>query len=184
MHLAVPRGVLADRVRRLRTELRRTGSVLGLRSFDDGARWNAGLVQVGETGRFRPAGAGARAGAGAPRSPRELCRAMRHVPLAVWIGSTASSALSLVCVQRALPPGYVADAIVGKLAAFCDLMLDGHRLRSQYLSRLKTAQGWMEYLNALVTLHFPDGQAAPCALSGSGPSSYPALAKVLYGRPN
>jgi hypothetical protein len=78
----------------------------------------------------------------------------------------------------------VADAILEKLAAFCDLMLDGYRLRCRYLPRLKTAQGCMEYLNALVTLHFPDGQAAPCALSGSGPSSYPTLAKVLYGRPN
>jgi hypothetical protein len=36
-------------------------------------------------------------------------------------------------VQRALPPGYVADAIIEKLAAFCDLMLDGYRLRCQCL---------------------------------------------------
>jgi hypothetical protein len=78
----------------------------------------------------------------------------------------------------------VADAIVGKLAAYCDLMLDGHRLRSQYLPRLKTTQGWVDYLNDLVTLHFPDGQAARCTLSGSGPTVYVALAKVLYGRPN
>jgi len=96
----------------------------------------------------------------------------------------AHALLQTVCVQRALPPGYVADAIVGKLAAFCDLMLDGHRLRCQYFPRLKTSQGWVEYLNALVALHFPDGQQAPCALSGSGPNIYPALAKILYGRPN
>ena len=96
----------------------------------------------------------------------------------------AHALLQTVCVQRALPPGYVADAIVGKLAAFCDLMLDGHRLRCQYFPRLKTSQGWVEYLNALVALHFPDGQQAPCALSGSGPNIYAALAKVLYGRPN
>ena len=96
----------------------------------------------------------------------------------------AHALLQTVCVQRALPPGYVADAIVGKLAAFCDLMLDGHRLRSQYLPRLKTTQGWVEYLNALVSLHFPDGQQTPCVLSGSRPRIYPALAKILYGRPN
>ena len=96
----------------------------------------------------------------------------------------AHALLQTVCVQRALPPGYVADAIVGKLAAFCDLMLDGHRLRCRYLPRLKTTQGWVEYLNALVTLHFPDGQQTPCCLSGSRPSIYAALAKVLYGRPN
>jgi hypothetical protein len=96
----------------------------------------------------------------------------------------AHGLMQTICVQRVLPPGTVADAILEKLAAFCDLMLDGYRLRCRYLPRLKTAQGWMEYLNALVTLHFPDGQAAPCALSGSGPSSYPTLAKVLYGRPN
>ena len=96
----------------------------------------------------------------------------------------AHALLQTVCVQRALPPGYVAHAIVGKLAALCDLMLDGHRLRCRYLPRLKTTQGWVEYLNALVALHFPDGQAAPCCLKGSRPSIYPALAKVLYGRPN
>jgi hypothetical protein len=96
----------------------------------------------------------------------------------------AYALMQAVCVQRALPPGYVADAIVGKLAAFCDLMLDGHRLRCQYLAGLKTTQGWVEYLNALVSLHFPDGQTAPCALSGSEPTLYAALAKVLYGRPN
>src|ERR1035437_3918182 len=97
----------------------------------------------------------------------------------------APALLQAVCVQQALPPGYVADAIVGRPAAFCDLMLDGYRLRCQYLPRLKTTQGWVEYLNALVTLHFPDGQhGAPCCLKGSGPSSYPALAKILYGRPN
>jgi len=97
----------------------------------------------------------------------------------------AHALLQTVCVQRALPPGYVADAIVGKLAAFCDLMLDGHRLRCRYLPRLKTTQGWVEYLNALVTLHFPDGQhGAPCCLKGSRPTIYAALAKVLYGRPN
>jgi hypothetical protein len=96
----------------------------------------------------------------------------------------AHALLQTVCVQQALPPRIVADAILGRLAAFCDLMLDGHRLRSQYLPRLKTSQGWVEYLNALVGLHFPDGQAAPCALSGSGLSIYAALAKVLYGRPN
>jgi hypothetical protein len=78
----------------------------------------------------------------------------------------------------------VADAIVGKLAAFCDLMLDGYRLRCQFLPRLKTTQGWVEYLDALVALHFPDGPAAPCALSGGEATIYAALAKVLYGRPN
>src|ERR1035437_4961155 len=31
--------------------------------------WNAGLVQVEATGRLRPAGAGARSNAGAPRTP-------------------------------------------------------------------------------------------------------------------
>ena len=63
-------------------------------------------------------------------------------------------------------------------------MLVGYRLRCQYLPRLKTTQGWVEYLNDLVALHFPDGQAAPCALSGSEPSIYGALAKVLCGRAN
>ena len=92
----------------------------------------------------------------------------------------AHALLQAVCVQHALP-GIVADAIVGKLAAFCDLMLDGYRLRCQYLPRLKTSQGWVEYLNALVALHFPDGQQAPCALSGSGPIIYAALTKLLYG---
>ena len=76
------------------------------------------------------------------------------------------------------------DAIVEKLAAFCDLMFDGYRLRCRDLPRLKTTQGWVEYLNALVALHFPDGQAAPCCLKGSRPRIYAALAKVLYGRPN
>jgi hypothetical protein len=96
----------------------------------------------------------------------------------------AHALVQTICVQRVLPPGIVADAIVGKLAAFCDLMLDGYRLRCQYLARLKSTQGWVEYLNALVALHFPDGQAAPCALSGGEQTIYAALAKVLYGRPN
>jgi hypothetical protein len=96
----------------------------------------------------------------------------------------AHALLQTICVQRALPPRIAADAIVGKLAAFCDLMLDGHRLRCQYLPRLKTTQGWAEYLNALVCLHFPDGQSAPCCLKGSRPTIYVALAKILYGRPN
>ena len=73
---------------------------------------------------------------------------------------------------------------MGKLAAFCDLMLDGHWLRCRHLPRLKTTQGWLEYLDALVALHFPDGQQAPCAVSGGEPTIYGALAKVLYGRPN
>ena len=97
---------------------------------------------------------------------------------------SAEALLQTICVQRALPPRIAADAIVGKLAAFCDLMLDGHRLRCQYLPRLKTTQGWAEYLNALVCLHFPDGQSAPCCLKGSRPTIYVALAKILYGRPN
>ena len=92
--------------------------------------------------------------------------------------------MQTICVQRVLPPGIAADAIVGKLAAFCDLMLDGYHQRCRYLARLKTTQGWVDYLNALVTLHFPDGHQAPCALTGSGPTIYAALAKVLYGRPN
>jgi hypothetical protein len=96
----------------------------------------------------------------------------------------AHALVQTVCCQRVLPPGIAADAIVGKLAAFCDLMLDGYRLRCQYLPRLKTAQGWVEYLNALVALHFPDGQTAPCCLKGSRPTIYAALARVLYGRPN
>src|ERR1035437_1577366 len=96
----------------------------------------------------------------------------------------AHALVQTVCVQRVLPPGIVADAIVEKLAAFCDLMLDGYRLRCQYLPRLKTSQGWVEYLNDLVALHFPDGQAASCCLKGSEPNIYAALAKVLYGRPN
>jgi hypothetical protein len=96
----------------------------------------------------------------------------------------AHALVQTICVQRALPPGIVADAIVGELAAFCDLMLDGYRLRCQYLPRLKTTQGWMEYLNDLVALHFPDGHQAPCAISGGEPTIYAALAKVLYGRPN
>ena len=96
----------------------------------------------------------------------------------------AHALLQTVCVQRVLPLGIVADAIVGKLAAFCDLMLDGYRLRCHYLPRLKTTHGWMEYLNALTTLHFPDGQQTSCCLKGSRPTIYGALAKVLYGRPN
>ena len=96
----------------------------------------------------------------------------------------AHALLQTVCVQQALPPGIAADAIVGKLAAFCDLMLDGYRLRCQYLPRLKTTQGWVEYLNDLVALHFPDGHLALCAVSGGEPTIYGALAKVLYGRPN
>jgi hypothetical protein len=96
----------------------------------------------------------------------------------------AHALMQTICVQQALPPGFVADAIVEKLAAFCDLMLDGYRLRCQYLPRLKTSQGWVGYLNALVGLHFSVGQQAPCALSGNGPNIYAALAKVLYGRPN
>ena len=78
----------------------------------------------------------------------------------------------------------MADAVLEKLAAFCDLMLDGYRLRCQYLPRLKTTEGWVEYSDALVALHFPDGRQAPCTISGSGPTIYAALAKVLYGRPN
>jgi hypothetical protein len=96
----------------------------------------------------------------------------------------AHALLQTVYVQRALPPGLAADSIVGKLAAFCDLMHDGYRLRCRYLPRLKTTGGWVEYLNALVALHFPDGQTAPCCLKGSRPTIYPALARVLYGRPN
>ena len=96
----------------------------------------------------------------------------------------AHALLQTVCVQRILQPGIVADAIVGKLAAFCDLMLDGYRLRCRYLPRLKTTGGWVEYLSALVTLHFPDGKQASCAVSGREPTVYAALAKFLYGRPN
>jgi hypothetical protein len=96
----------------------------------------------------------------------------------------AHALLQAICVQRALPPGIAADAIAAKLAGFCDLMHDGYRLWCQYLPRLKITQGWVEYLNALVKLHFPDGQQGPCALSGSRPGVYGALAKVLYGRPN
>jgi hypothetical protein len=96
----------------------------------------------------------------------------------------AHTLMQTVCVQQALPPGIAADAIVGKLAAFCDLMLDGYRLRCRYLAGLKTTQGWVEYLNALVALHFADGQEAPCCLKGSRPTIYAALAKVLCGRPN
>jgi hypothetical protein len=97
----------------------------------------------------------------------------------------AHALMQTVCVQRALPAGMMTDVIVGKLAAFCDLMLDGYHQRCRYLPVLKTPQGWVEYLNALVTLHFPDGQGgALCGLSGSGPSIYAALARVLYGRPN
>jgi hypothetical protein len=96
----------------------------------------------------------------------------------------AHALLQTICVQQLLPPGIVADAIVGKLAAFCDLMLDGYRLGCRYLPRLKTTQGWVEYLNDLVALHFPDGHQAPCAVSGGNPIIYAALAKVLYGRPN
>jgi hypothetical protein len=97
----------------------------------------------------------------------------------------AHALLQTVCVQRVLGGGVVADAILEKLAAFCDLMFDGYRLRCQYLPRLKTTGGWVEYLNALVTLHFPDGQhRAPCCLKGSRPTTYAALARVLYGRPN
>ena len=94
----------------------------------------------------------------------------------------AHALLQTICVQQALPPGFVADAIVEKLAAFCDLMLDGYRLRCRYLPRLKTSQGWVEYLNALVGLHFPGGQQPPCCLKGSRPRFYAALAKILYGR--
>ena len=96
----------------------------------------------------------------------------------------AHALMQTVCCQRVLPPGTVTDAIVGKLAAFCDLMLDGYQLRCQYLPRLKTIQGWVEYLNDLVCLHFPDGQAASCCLKGTGATIYGALAKILYGRPN
>jgi hypothetical protein len=85
----------------------------------------------------------------------------------------AHALVQTICCQRVLPPGIVADAIVEKLAAFCDLMLDGYRLRCQYLPRLKTTGGWVEYLNALVALHFPDGQhGASCCLSGGEPSIY------------
>ena len=93
----------------------------------------------------------------------------------------AHALLQAVLVQRALPPGIVTDAIVGKLAAFCDPMLDGYRLRCRYLAGLKTTGGWVEYLNALVTLHFPDGQSVPCCLKGSRPTIYAVLAKVLTG---
>jgi hypothetical protein len=79
----------------------------------------------------------------------------------------AHALMQTICVQRVLPPGTVVDAIVEKLAAFCDLMLDGYRLRWQYLPRLKTSQGWVEYLNNMVTLHFPDGKQAACCLKGS-----------------
>jgi hypothetical protein len=96
----------------------------------------------------------------------------------------AHALVQTICCQCVLPPGIVADTIVGKLAAFCDLMLDGHRLRCRYLPRLKATEGWVEYLNALVALHFLDGHQAPCALSGGDPSIYGALATVLYGRPN
>jgi hypothetical protein len=96
----------------------------------------------------------------------------------------AHTLLQTVCVQRNLPVGMTTDAIVEKLAAFCDLMLDGYWLRCRYLPRLKTTQGWVEYLNDLVALHFPDGHQGPCAISGSRPNIYGALAKVLYGRPN
>src|ERR1035441_8482180 len=50
----------------------------------------------------------------------------------------AHALVKTICVQRVLPPGIVADAIVGKLAAFYDLILDGYRLRCRYLPRLKT----------------------------------------------
>ena len=96
----------------------------------------------------------------------------------------AHALVQTICVQRVLPPGTVAGVIVEKLAAFCDLMLDGYRLRCRYLPRLKTTGDWVEYLNALVTLHFPDGRQAPCCLKGSRPTIYANLAKVLYGRPN
>jgi hypothetical protein len=96
----------------------------------------------------------------------------------------AHALVQMICVQQTLPQGIVAHTIEGKLAAFGDLMLDGYRLRCRYLPRLKTTQGWVEYLNDLVALHFLDGQQAPCAVSGGEPSIYAALAKVLYGRPN
>jgi hypothetical protein len=75
----------------------------------------------------------------------------------------AHALMQTICVQRVLGGGVVADAIVGKLAAFCDLMHDAYRLRCRYLPRLKTTGGWVECLNALETLHFPDGQEAPFA---------------------
>ena len=96
----------------------------------------------------------------------------------------AHALLQAVCVQQALPPGLAADAIVGKLAAYCDLMLDGYRLRCRSLPMLKTSHGWVEYLNDLVTLHFPDGKQASCAVSSGEPTIYAALAQALYGRPN
>jgi hypothetical protein len=97
----------------------------------------------------------------------------------------AHALVQTVCVQRVLGGGVVADAILEKLAAFCDLMLDGYGLRCRYLPRLKATGGWVEYLSALVALHFPDGlHGAPCCLKGSRPTLYAALAKVLYGRPN
>jgi hypothetical protein len=71
-----------------------------------------------------------------------------------------------------------------RIAGGLFLALDGYRQRCRYLSRLKTTQEWTEYLNALVRMHFPDGQQAPCCLKGSRPSIYAALAKILYGRPN
>ena len=92
----------------------------------------------------------------------------------------AHALLQAICVQRALQPGVAADVIVAKLAAFCDLTLDGYRLRCRYLPRLKTTQGWVEYLNDLVALHFPDGQQGPCAILGSRPNIYGALAKVTH----
>jgi hypothetical protein len=96
----------------------------------------------------------------------------------------AYALLQTVCVQRNLPLGITTDAIVEKLAAFSDLMLDGYRLRCQHLPKLKTTQGLIEYLNDLVALHFPDGQQGSCAISGSRPNIYGALAKIFYGRPN
>jgi hypothetical protein len=96
----------------------------------------------------------------------------------------AHALVQTICVQRVLGGEVGADAILEKLAAFCDLMLDGYRLRCQYLPQLKATQGWVEYLNALVALHFPDGKQASCAVSGREPTVYAALAKFLYGRPN
>src|ERR1035441_2444895 len=66
VHLGVPRDVLADRVRRLRTDLRRKAKALGLSSFDGGA-WRKDAVEV--TTRTAKAGTGQLGGEGGYRSP-------------------------------------------------------------------------------------------------------------------
>ena len=50
----------------------------------------------------------------------------------------AHALVQTICVQQALPPGTVVDAIVGKLAAFRDLMLDGYRRKSFTGDRIKS----------------------------------------------